>query len=115
MKAETVDLVVDDAHGVSVGEFRRKLERGHVHARDVRWPTAGGPPGERGSLPVLVEGDNSDGQARGTIQGTWDLSLDSLAGDGRPQARPLLLLFSCYAPATPIPAVLLKLEQVFGL
>ena len=56
MKAETVDLVVDDAHGVSVGEFRRKLERGHVHAGDVRWPTAGGPPGERGSLPVLVEG-----------------------------------------------------------
>jgi hypothetical protein len=53
--AEPVDLVVNDADRVSVGEFGRKLERGHVHTGDVRWPTAGGLPGKRGFLPVPVE------------------------------------------------------------
>src|SRR6266849_1373562 len=55
IEVEPVGLVADDADGVRVGEFGRKLERGHVHAGDVRWPTAGGPPGERGFPAVPVE------------------------------------------------------------
>jgi tetratricopeptide (TPR) repeat protein len=59
-------------------------------------------------LPAaLADTDAQSGDTRSTIQRTWDLSLDALAADGKPQARPLLLLLSCYAPATPIPAALL--------
>ena len=50
-----------------------------------------------------------------TVQRTWDLSLDALAAEGRPQARPLLLVLSCLAPATPIPAWLLQLPPLTGL
>ena len=50
-----------------------------------------------------------------TVQRTWDLSLDALAAEGRPQARPLLLVLSCLAPATPIPAWLLQLPPLAGL
>ncbi len=53
--------------------------------------------------------------ARATIARTWDLSLDALAADGRPQARPLLLVLSCYAPATPIPASLLSPRPLAAL
>jgi Tetratricopeptide repeat len=59
-------------------------------------------------LPTaLADLDDPRVQARAAIQQTWDLSLDALAADGRPQTRQLLLLLSCYAPATPIPASLL--------
>jgi hypothetical protein len=60
-------------------------------------------------LPVALAdlGDSAAG-ARTDIQRTWDLSLDALAADRRPQARPLLLLLSCYAPATPIPVGMLR-------
>ena len=34
---------------------------------------------------------------------TWELSLDDLAAQGFPQARPLLRVLSCFAWATPIP------------
>jgi CRP-like cAMP-binding protein/tetratricopeptide (TPR) repeat protein len=57
---------------------------------------------------ALGEVDEPGANARATIQRTWDLSLDALAVDGRPQARPLLHVLSCYAPATPIPAWLLR-------
>ena len=50
-----------------------------------------------------------------TVQRTWDLSLDALAAEGRPQARPLLLVLSCFAPATPIPAWLLQLPPLAEL
>lgn len=50
-----------------------------------------------------------------TVQGTWDLSLDALAAEGRPQARLLLLVLSCFAPATPIPAWLLQLPLLAHL
>ncbi len=64
---------------------------------------------------ALADLDNPAAQARATIQRTWDLSLDALAADGVPQARPLLLLLSCYAPATPIPATLLQPEPLTHL
>ncbi len=67
-------------------------------------------------LPTaLADLDDSAADARGTIQQTWDLSLDALAADGHPQARPLLLLLSCYAPATPIPASLLQPQPLADL
>lgn len=59
-------------------------------------------------LPAaLADLDDPAADARATIQRTWDLSLDALAADGHAEARPLLLLLSCYAPATPIPASML--------
>ena len=67
-------------------------------------------------LPTaLADLDDSGAQARVTIQQTWELSLDALAADGRTQARPLLLLLSCYAPATAIPAGLLRAELLAGV
>jgi tetratricopeptide (TPR) repeat protein len=45
---------------------------------------------------------------RSHLQRTWDLSLDALSSGGTPQARPLLLLLSCFAPATAIPVELLR-------
>ena len=71
---------------------------------------------DSGELPhVLADLDEVGGQARDTIQRTWNLSLEGLAADGRPQARPLLFLLSCYASAIPIPTGLLRPEQLSGL
>jgi hypothetical protein len=56
---------------------------------------------------ALADLDDPAADDRITIQRTWDLSLDALAADGHAEARPLLLLLSCYAPATPIPASML--------
>jgi CRP-like cAMP-binding protein len=67
-------------------------------------------------LPAaLTDIEEPGADARATIQRTWDLSLDALAADGRPQARPILLVLSCYAPATPIPAALLQPWPLAGL
>jgi CRP-like cAMP-binding protein/tetratricopeptide (TPR) repeat protein len=60
-----------------------------------------------------IEGPGAD--IRDNVQRTWDLSLDALAAEGRPQARPLLLVLSCFAPATPIPAWLLQLKPLADL
>ena len=60
-----------------------------------------------------VEGPGAD--LLGAVQRTWDLSLDALAAEGRPQARPLLLVLSCLAPAAPIPAWLLYLQPLQAL
>ena len=60
-----------------------------------------------------IEDLGADGRA--TIHQTWDLSLDALAADGRPQTRPLLFLLSCYAPAIPIPVALLQPERLTRL
>jgi CRP-like cAMP-binding protein/tetratricopeptide (TPR) repeat protein len=60
-----------------------------------------------------IEGPGAD--TRTTLQRTWDLSLDTLAVQGRPQARQLLLVLSCFAPATPIPARLLQPRPLAGL
>jgi tetratricopeptide (TPR) repeat protein len=42
------------------------------------------------------------------VMSTWELSLNALAGHGLPQARPLLRLLSCFAPAVPIPLTLIQ-------
>jgi tetratricopeptide (TPR) repeat protein len=64
---------------------------------------------------ALAEIDETSSDARDTVQRTWEISLEGLAADGRPQARPMLSLLSCYAPATPIPAALLELSNLDSL
>jgi CRP-like cAMP-binding protein/tetratricopeptide (TPR) repeat protein len=67
------------------------------------------------SLPAaLADLGEGSAQARANIQRTWDLSLTGLADQGRPQARPLLFVLCCYAPATPIPGVLLQPGMLTG-
>jgi tetratricopeptide (TPR) repeat protein len=61
-----------------------------------------------GLASALADLDDPGAQARLRITRTWELSLDALAADGRPQVRPLLSLLSCYAPLTPIPTSLLQ-------
>ena len=64
-------------------------------------------------LPAaLTDIEEQGADIHATVQRTWDLSLDALAAEGRPQARPLLLVLSCFAPATPIPAWLLQLPPL---
>lgn len=60
-----------------------------------------------------IEGPGAD--IRADVQRTWDLSLDALAAERRPQARPLLFVLSCFAPATPIPAWLLQPKPLADL
>ena len=55
---------------------------------------------------LLGRGDED----RARVTGTWELSLTALAARGCPQARALLRVLSCFAPATPIPPSLLDLE-----
>ena len=57
---------------------------------------------------ALDEMDRAAGEDRGSVQRTFELSLTALASAGIPQARPLLMLLSCYAPVTPIPVNLLQ-------
>jgi tetratricopeptide (TPR) repeat protein len=57
--------------------------------------------------PLMGRGVDDD---RAIVTRTWELSLDALAAKGRPQARPLLRVLSCLAPAVLIPAILLDLE-----
>ena len=67
-------------------------------------------------LPAaLTDIEDRGADIHATVQRTWDLSLDALAAEGRPQARPLLLVLSCFAPATPIPAWLLQLPPLQDL
>jgi CRP-like cAMP-binding protein/tetratricopeptide (TPR) repeat protein len=67
-------------------------------------------------LPAaLMDIEEQGADIHSTVQRTWDLSLDALAAEGRPQARPLLLVLSCFAPATPIPAWLLQLPPLTEL
>lgn len=44
---------------------------------------------------------------RAIVTSTWELSLDALAARGRPQARPLLRVLCCLAPAVVIPISML--------
>ncbi len=67
-------------------------------------------------LPAaLTDIEERGADIHATVQRTWDLSLDALAAEGMPQARPLLLVLSCFAPATPIPAWLLRLPPLADL
>jgi tetratricopeptide (TPR) repeat protein len=62
-------------------------------------------------LPAaLYDLDNPVAGERADIQRTWELSLNALDADDRPQARTLLFMLSCYAPATPIPVGVLRPE-----
>jgi tetratricopeptide (TPR) repeat protein len=62
----------------------------------------------------LLELHHKDPEAgdRMRVMLTWELSLDALAKHGLPEARPLLRLLSCYAPAVPIPVSLLRPDLV---
>src|SRR5260221_8238603 len=53
--------------------------------------------------------DHGPGDERAIVTSTWELSLDTLAAHGRPQARPILRVLSCLAPAVVIPSALLDL------
>ena len=64
---------------------------------------------------ALADLDDPGAEARATIQRTWDLSLQALTATGRGQARQLLLLLSCYAPATPIAVTLLQPGLLAGM
>ena len=67
-------------------------------------------------LPAaLTDIEEQGADIHATVQRTWDLSLDALAAEGRPQARPLLLVLSCFAAATPIPAWLIQLPPLASL
>jgi tetratricopeptide (TPR) repeat protein len=54
---------------------------------------------------LLGRGDDD----RGQVAGTWELSLAALASQGKPQARGLLQVLSCFAAADPVPSLLLDL------
>lgn len=84
----------------------------------ARWPSFGSYHRalDSAELPAaLADLDDPGAQARATIQQTWGLSLDALAADGRSQARPLIFLLSCFAPATLIPATMLRPEPLADL
>ena len=84
----------------------------------ARWSTFAG---DRQALDgvelpaALMDIEEQGADIDATVQRTWDLSLDALAAEGLPQARPLLLVLSCFAPATPIPAWLLQLPPLAEL
>jgi tetratricopeptide (TPR) repeat protein len=71
-----------------------KTFRGYTQALDERFGR------------VMGHGAADD---RAVVTRTWELSLDALAARGRPQARPLLRVLSCLAPAVLIPPSLLDL------
>ena len=67
-------------------------------------------------LPAaLNEIEAPDADMSSIVHRTWDLSFDALAAEGRSQARPLLLVLSCLAPAIPIPAWLLQTQPLADL
>ncbi|MGW3958272.1 tetratricopeptide repeat protein [Amycolatopsis sp. NPDC005003] len=57
-------------------------------------------------LPRLNESDRLERLHRGLVGRTWEMSFDLLESQGIAQARPLMRLISCLAPA-PLPAELL--------
>ncbi|WP_143669592.1 tetratricopeptide repeat protein [Streptomyces sp. Ag82_O1-15] len=61
-------------------------------------------------FPLLM-GQTTD--PRSGVTQTWELSLDSLAAQGRAHARPLLRTLACFAPSVDITSMLLDL-QVLG-
>lgn len=59
---------------------------------------------------VIADLDSLRTNSRAAVSQTWELSLDALAAQGFGQARRVLYLLSCLAPATPIPGDLLRPE-----
>ena len=71
---------------------------------------------DSGTLPTaLTSLDDPKEHMRATVTRTWQISLEALAAAGRPQARTLLFLLSCFAAATPIPTWLLRPELLDGI
>ncbi|MER6397516.1 tetratricopeptide repeat protein [Kitasatospora sp. NPDC001603] len=64
-----------------------------------------------------VHGDlrSEEERARRTIAGTWELSLALLERQGTASARGLLQLLSCFAPAAPLPKVLINPSTIAAL
>lgn len=63
-----------------------------------------------GNGPEIAPGSESDQRRyRKLISSTWEISLDLLTEQGLPEARLLMRLMSCFAPA-PLPAFLLDLD-----
>jgi len=94
------------------------LAGAHLASPFARWPTfaAYHRALDSAELPAaLADLGDAAYDARTDIQRTWRLSLDALADHGRPEAGPLLLLLSCYAPATPIPMRLVPPRLVASL
>ncbi|NUT51618.1 MAG: ATP-binding protein [Saccharothrix sp.] len=56
---------------------------------------------------VSVVDVSLNGDGRGLVGQTWELSLDALAANGLPQARQLMWLLSCYAPGVGVPEELI--------
>ncbi len=118
---------IDDPTGAQAGELAARLgglplalhlAGTYLSSPFTRWRTFAeyrGALDSRGFPQVLSELDDADAEARDTIQRTWELSLEGLAVDGRPQTRPMLALLSCYAPATPIPTALLNPTRLVTL
>ena len=92
-----------------------RLVGGYLGSDIVRWGTftAYREALDSGELAELVGGSDIDPWA--VLTRAWDVSLDDLAGRGLPQARPLLRLLSCYAPAVPIPLGLLDVGRLSPL
>ncbi|MBE3016061.1 tetratricopeptide repeat protein [Microbispora sp. NEAU-D428] len=64
-----------------------------------------------GAAPeAIADLDSASSGPRAMVSRTWELSLDALADQGLGQARRLLYLLSCFASATPIPALILRPE-----
>ncbi|WP_433074667.1 tetratricopeptide repeat protein [Dactylosporangium sp. CA-052675] len=72
---------------------------------------------ERGVQPVLaapgVGGDPAEPRANVTL--TWEMSLSALDGQGLAHCRTLLRVLSHFAPAVPVPQMLLHTEPVRAL
>ena len=87
---------------------------GYTRALDERF---GRLMGGQASSPDGGTAQPGGGRDRAIVTGTWELSLDALAARGRPQARPLLRVLCCLAPAVVMPNVMLDrsvLSQVCG-
>lgn len=69
-------------------------------------------PHERSRLLTVNPDMEGSTDSRALVIHTWELSLDSAARRGVPQARGLLRLLSCYAPASPTPLDLLDPQRL---
>ena len=93
----------------------------HVGSRITRWDSfeAFREALDRDPTAIRILSTDSDTDLardeRALVMRTWELSLDALAEHGLPQARALLRLLSCYAPALPIPRAVLAPELLAPL
>jgi tetratricopeptide (TPR) repeat protein len=84
------------------------------HTFDAYWRALDQTPADAELLCPDPDTDQA-GNQRATVMHTWEISLDDLAHHGLPEARPVLRLLSCFAPATPIPLDLLSPDHLADL